>query len=116
MSNKNETDLYVNVHGLEDMKALNSELEHSFNLLTGIVEHVKYLRNEDGIDQDAADLIVKKIAKRLTQGFPSTDIEVEKEDKSPFAGITFNGKPVSKDKYMTLYEDYVKRCSGTNKE
>lgn len=99
MSNKNETDLYVNVHGLEDMKALNSELEHSFNLLTEIT-----------------DLLVKKIAKRLTQGFPSTDIEVEKEDKSPFAGITFNGKPVSKDKYMTLYEDYVKRCSGTNKE
>lgn len=115
MSSKNEMNLYVNVYGLEDMKALNSELEHSFNLLTGVIEYIKYLKHESGIDQDTTDLIVKKIAEKLTQGFPSTGIEVEKEEKGPFAGITFKGKPVSRTEYMTLYEDYVRRCSGTNK-
>ncbi len=115
MSNKNEMNLYVNVYGLGDMKALNSELEHSFNLLTGVIEHIKYLKHESGIDQDTTDLIVKKTAEKLTQGFPLTGIEVEKEEKGPFAGITFKGKPVSRTEYMTLYEDYVRRCSGTNK-
>ena len=65
MRSKNEMNLYVNVYGLEDMKALNSELEHSFNLLTGVVEYIKYLKHENGIDQDTTDLIVKKIAEKL---------------------------------------------------
>ena len=68
MSNKNEMNLYVNVYGLGDMKALNSELEHSFNLLTGVIEHIKYLKHESGIDQDTTDLIVKTSALSCVSG------------------------------------------------
>lgn len=32
-------------------------------------------------------------------------------ERSIFAGLTFHGKPVSKEEYLDHYEEYVKRCS-----
>lgn len=32
-------------------------------------------------------------------------------EHSIFAGLTFHGKPVSKEEYLDHYEEYVKRCS-----
>ncbi|WDC92861.1 hypothetical protein PSR33_09890 (plasmid) [Latilactobacillus curvatus] len=41
----------------------------------------------------------------------------ESEEKSTltehsiFAGLTFHGKPVSKEEYLKHYDEYVRRCS-----
>ncbi|WP_253732169.1 MULTISPECIES: hypothetical protein [Latilactobacillus] len=32
-------------------------------------------------------------------------------EHSIFAGLTFHGKPVSKEEYLKHYDEYVKRCS-----
>lgn len=32
-------------------------------------------------------------------------------EHSIFAGLTFHGKPVSKEEYISHYEEYVRRCS-----
>ncbi|WP_413476571.1 hypothetical protein [Latilactobacillus fuchuensis] len=34
-------------------------------------------------------------------------------ERSIFAGLTFHGKPVSKEEYLDHYDEYVKRCSDT---
>lgn len=33
-------------------------------------------------------------------------------EHSIFTGLTFHGKPVSKEEYLKHYEEYVKRCSN----
>lgn len=34
-------------------------------------------------------------------------------ERSIFAGLTFHGKPVSKEEYFNHYAEYVRRCSDT---
>ena len=32
--------------------------------------------------------------------------------ESPFKGLSIKGHPVSKEEFMSWYDDYVKRCSN----
>ena len=105
MSNKNTTDLYVNVHGLSKLKNLNKELRNTADLLLGITEYAKYLK-EAGADKQDFKLFVKNLVSNLTR-----ETETEVAPRSPFFGMTFEGKAVSKEEYMAAYDDYVSRCS-----
>lgn len=32
--------------------------------------------------------------------------------RDPFKGMSFKGKPVSREEYIAAYGSYIKRCSG----
>ncbi len=66
MSNKSTTDLYVNVHGLSKLKNLNKELRNTADLLLGITEYAKYLK-EAGADKQDIKLFVNNLVSNLTR-------------------------------------------------
>lgn len=35
-----------------------------------------------------------------------------KKYRDPFKGMSFKGKPVSREEYIAAYDGYVNRCSG----
>lgn len=47
----------------------------------------------------------------MTENDKNTGIK----DKDIFAGSTFSGEPVSKEKYIQHYAEYVKRCGAIKK-
>lgn len=40
------------------------------------------------------------------------DFSKKEKPQSIFAGISFKGKPVSKEEYIAAYQEYVKRCAA----